>query len=77
MKKIGLFFIVFLYLSGSAWATWSIVAVDPETGEVGSAGASYTPSVWPILGLSGGNGAVVAQAAGNEKARGHCFENAR
>ncbi len=50
-------------------ATWSIVAVDPATGEVGSAGASHTPAVWPILGIVGGKGAVVAQALGNEAAR--------
>jgi len=53
----------------NAGATWSIVAVDPATGEVGSAGASHTPAVWPIMGIVGGKGVVVAQASGNEAAR--------
>ena len=62
-------FIMLITVSSPLWATWSIVAVDPVTGEVGSAGASYTPSVWPILGIAGGHGVLVAQAAGNERAR--------
>lgn len=32
----------------AAWATFSIVAVDPETGEVGSAGASCITGVIAI-----------------------------
>jgi uncharacterized Ntn-hydrolase superfamily protein len=58
-----------LFSTLSASATWSIVAVDPSTGEVGSAGASHTPAVWPILGIVGGKGVIVAQALGNEAAR--------
>lgn len=52
-----------------AHATWSIVAVDPRTGEVGSAGASCTPFVAGIARLVPGRGAVVAQAASNMAAK--------
>lgn len=61
--------LLFLISAHSLFATWSIVAVDPNTGEVGSAGASFTPAVWPILGITGGKGVVVAQAASNENGR--------
>ena len=69
MKKFVLLLIVLLSATYSLWSTWSIIAIDPETGEVGTAGASYTPSVWPILGISGGHGVLVAQAAGNDGLR--------
>lgn len=71
-KNISVKVLIFLLLITGVHmlsATWSIVAVDPETGEVGSAGASYTPAVWPILGIAGGQGVVVAQAASNESGR--------
>lgn len=53
----------------SASATWSIVAVDPRTGEVGSAGASCTGFVAGIVGLAPGHGVIVAQARSNSRAR--------
>jgi uncharacterized Ntn-hydrolase superfamily protein len=56
-----------------ALATWSIVAVDPATREVGAAAASCILSeTFPIDQISElvpGTGAVVAQAWGNETAR--------
>lgn len=52
-----------------ASATWSIVAVDPHTREVGAAGASCTPFVVGIVGLAPGRGAIVVQAASNPMAR--------
>lgn len=52
-----------------ASATWSIVAVDPRTREVGAAGASCTPFVVGIVGLAPGRGAIVVQAASNPMAR--------
>lgn len=56
-----------------ALATWSIVAVDPATREVGAAGASCILSAdFPIDRISElvpGTGAVVAQAFSNEAAR--------
>ncbi len=50
-------------------ATWTIVAVDPETEEVGSAGATCGPMVWMAAELVPGEGAIVAQAATNIQAR--------
>jgi uncharacterized Ntn-hydrolase superfamily protein len=55
--------------SASAMATWSIVAVDPDTREVGSAGASCTPFVAGIVGLVPGRGVIVAQAMSNMAAK--------
>jgi uncharacterized Ntn-hydrolase superfamily protein len=64
------FFFLFLVLTpGPSWATWSIVAVDPATGDVGSAGASCTPYVAGIARLVPGRGAIVAQAASNMEAK--------
>lgn len=59
-------------LAFPAHATWTIVAVDPTTGEVGSAGASCTPFVAGVAQLVPGHGAILAQAASNmaAKARG-------
>jgi MYXO-CTERM domain-containing protein len=45
-----------------AHATWSIVAVDPDTGEVGATGATCAPLVWEIAELVPDEGAVVALA---------------
>lgn len=60
----------------AAWpagATWSVVAVDPETGEVGLAAASCSVGVQHIAALVPDRGAIVSQAAssrtGREKAR--------
>lgn len=50
-------------------ATWSIVAVDPRTREVGSAGASCTSHVAGIMALAPGRGVIVAQAMSNSVAR--------
>jgi len=63
-----------LFLTGlPAHATWSIVAVDPQTGEVGLAAASCSIGVPRIAALVPGRGAIVSQAAtsitGREKAR--------
>ena len=52
-----------------ASATWSIVAVDARTREVGAAGASCTPFVVGIVGLAPGRGAIVVQAMSNPMAR--------
>jgi uncharacterized Ntn-hydrolase superfamily protein len=52
-----------LLFTTPAHATWSIIAVDPETREVGVAGATCGPFVWGIAGLSPGHGVVAAQYA--------------
>lgn len=64
---------VFFLGASAAHATWSIVAVDPHTGEVGLAAASCSIGVPHIAALVPGKGAIVSQAAtsftGREKAR--------
>ncbi len=55
--------------SPATHGTWSVVATDPETGEVGSAGASCTPFVAGIVGLVPGHGVLVDQAVSHAKAR--------
>jgi len=54
---------------GEARATWSIVAVDPETREVGAAAATCTVGVELIHGSVPGKGVILAQAATNIAAR--------
>jgi uncharacterized Ntn-hydrolase superfamily protein len=52
-----------------ARATWSVVAVDPDTEEVGVAGATCGMMVWMIGEVAPGHGAVAAQYATNLKAK--------
>lgn len=53
----------------TALGTWSIVAVDAATREVGSAGASCTGFVAGILDLAPGKGVIAAQAQSNMAAK--------
>ena len=53
----------------TAEATWSIVAVDSATGEVGIAGASCIDGAEMIAGVAPGRGAIAAQAMSNLAAR--------
>ncbi len=62
-SRILLITIGFLLSASPALATWSIVAVDPETREVGIAAASCSTGVRLIAGLVPGKGAVASQAA--------------
>ncbi len=57
-----------------AHATWSIVAVDPRTGEVGIAAASCIGGVEVTGGLAPGRGVIAAQALSNQKARDQAVE---
>lgn len=52
-----------------AHATWSVVAVDPVTGEVGAAGATCFPDNGSIAGIVPGKGVVVAQGLTSYPAR--------
>lgn len=54
---------------GVATATWSITAVDPQTRQVGIAGASCTDFVYGIAGVAPGKGVIVAQAMSNMEAK--------
>jgi len=62
---------------GAAWATWSIVAVDPLTREVGVAGASCTARSDGIAGLAPGKGALAAQGSTNAAARDRALRELR
>jgi uncharacterized Ntn-hydrolase superfamily protein len=61
--------IVSILWQREAGATWSIVAVDPATREVGVAGASCIGNVQMIGGLAPRRGAIAAQAMGNFEGR--------
>lgn len=69
MMKIfcSLFLIVFFSLN--TYATWSIIAVDRKTGEIGIVGASCTFDVSGIASIVPGKGAIVVQAASSYFAR--------
>jgi uncharacterized Ntn-hydrolase superfamily protein len=58
-------------LPALALATWSVVAVDPQTGEVGAAGATCGPDVAVIARIVPGKGAVVAQGLTHIEGRNH------
>ena len=52
-----------------SYATWSIIAVNRTTGEIGIVGASCTFDVSGIASIVPGKGAIVVQAASNYYAR--------
>lgn len=56
-------------VSVTAEATWSVIAVDRDSGEIGIAGASCTFDVQGIASIVPGQGAIVVQAASNYFAR--------
>ncbi len=62
--------VLFLLLfSIPSHATWSIIAVDRKTGEIGIAGASCTFDVSGIASIVPGRGAIVVQASSSYFAR--------
>jgi uncharacterized Ntn-hydrolase superfamily protein len=72
MRSACLALVVFLALALSpsiATATWTIVAVDPDTREVGIAGASCILGSEVIISLLPGRGSFVAQAMAGEEQR--------
>ena len=58
-----------LLFCAKSYATWSIIAVDRKTGEIGIVGASCTFDVSGIASIEPGKGAIVVQAASNYFAR--------
>ena len=71
MKRIGvsLFIVLSTLFSTHCYATWSIIAVDRKTGEIGIVGASCTFDVSWIGSIEPGKGAVIVQAASNYYAK--------
>jgi len=69
MKKVLFVLIFMMFTSFDVHATWSMIAVDRETGEIGIAGASCTFDVQGIASLVPDKGAIVVQASSNYFAR--------
>ncbi|WP_420412485.1 DUF1028 domain-containing protein [Roseibium sp.] len=65
----GVVVLAMISWSGTASATWSVVAVDPVTGEAGGAAATCTPWAAAIIGVVPGKGVIVTQAQSNKTAR--------
>ena len=68
MKKISSV-LLFILVTTNCFATWSIIAVDRKTGEIGIVGASCTFAVSGIASIVPGKGAIVVQAASSYFAR--------
>ena len=66
---VALVMIFTVLFSSPSFATWSIIAVDRTTGEIGIAGASCTFDVSGIASIEPGKGAIVVQAYSNYFAR--------
>lgn len=69
MGKFSLFCFAAIFLSSNAYATWSSIAVDHDTGEIGIVGASCTFDVQGIASIVPGKGAIVVQARSSYFAR--------
>jgi uncharacterized Ntn-hydrolase superfamily protein len=69
MKKIILALIIFMIFSIKAFATWSLIMIDPKTHEIGIAGASCTYNCYGIGEIIPGMGAIIVQAMSNNEAR--------
>ncbi len=61
--------IILLFSNAHLFATWSIIIVDPVTGEIGIAGASCTKNCYGIGEIIPGRGAIIVQAMSNNQAR--------
>jgi hypothetical protein len=66
--------VLLMAIAAPAGATWSIVAVDSQTREVGVAGASCIGGVEVIAGIAPGRGVVAAQAMSNLEGRARAVE---
>lgn len=60
---------LFMVFPSNAFATWSIIILEEETGTIGIAGASCSYMVYGIGEMVPGEGAVIAQAASNMMAK--------
>jgi len=71
MNKTGITILIILatFVSTHSYATWSVIAVDRKTGEIGIVGASCTFDVSGIASIIPGKGAIVVQAGSDYFAR--------
>jgi uncharacterized Ntn-hydrolase superfamily protein len=67
-KRVYLTLLLTIFIV-QAYATWSIIVIDPKTKEIGIAGASCTYSVYGIGAIVPSKGAIVVQAMSNPFAR--------
>src|SRR6478736_1628177 len=69
MRKLISTLAFVLSLSYQAFATWSIIIIDPKTKEIGIAAASCTYNCYGIGRIVPGMGAIIVQAMSNNEAR--------
>jgi uncharacterized Ntn-hydrolase superfamily protein len=69
MKKYSLAVLILFVFCRQAFATWSIIIIDPETREIGIAGASCTYNCYGIGKIIPNVGAIIVQAMSNNAAR--------
>lgn len=69
MKHTIFVFAAMLFLHCKAFATWSVILIDPKTKEIGIAGASCTYNCYGIGKIVPGMGAIIVQAMSNNEAR--------
>lgn len=68
-KSIVLLVLLSTLFISQSYATWSIIAVDRKTGEIGIVGASCTFDVSGVASIVPGKGAIVVQAGSSYPAR--------
>ena len=69
MKKKFIALIIIVLCSAEAFATWSIIMIDPKTREIGIAGASCSYNCYGIGKIIPDLGAIIVQAMSNNEAR--------
>src|SRR5690554_4899998 len=69
LKFIVTTIFIFLFFYSNLFATWSIIIIDPNTNEIGIAGASCTYNCYGIGGIVPGKGAIIVQAMSNKDAK--------
>jgi uncharacterized Ntn-hydrolase superfamily protein len=69
MTKYLITLLFILFISFEAFATWSIIIIDPKTKEIGIAAASCTYNCYGIGRVIPGMGAIIVQAMSNNDAR--------
>jgi len=69
LKTIIVTSLIVLTFCPDLFATWSIIIIDPNTKEIGIAGASCTYNCYGIGGIVPGKGAIIVQAMSNKNAK--------
>jgi uncharacterized Ntn-hydrolase superfamily protein len=69
MGKVFLAVFIFILSATKAFATWSIIMIDPKTKVIGISGASCTYNCYGIGRIIPDMGAIIVQAMSNNQAR--------